>query len=236
MSKQHDRNARVNVIWTRDGMPNQLNGRVVQRDDELLEMRPDQGVRPEPGARCVVCVDAPERIKITARVRDSSEEIILLELGRSHHSRRYYPRVDTVESFMYRLAEPVAVAGLTPAQISLLRGWCAPATHHMNLSIDGLAFLSDIVLPMGARVQVKLRLSTDPGQDHLVEGEVVRSSPEDGWERELPHRVALHLSAMSPETHQALLEYVLHCQQQDLEHLEPRGERSVSTELMATMT
>jgi len=212
------------IIWTDNGIPHELCGEVTEVSEGALHIRvPDDIALPVSGQRCVLLSSNLTDDKRTARVETVHDGGVSLTLGRSHSSRRYYPRVDTPASFVYRLITlGESARGLSKRQQAVMKGWTRPAALQMNLSIDGLAFMSVVSVPSGSRIQLKLMLPGSSSKDISLVGEVVRSNLETLEDGEEYHHVAVHVPQLPPKTHEALVAYTLYFQDEFIGTLEQR--------------
>jgi len=143
--------------------------------------------------------------------------------------RRYYPRADASLAMAYRAID-LGVEGkkMSVNQGRALKSWWKPSSPIINVSNDGLSFVSTVRLPVGVRVQVRLRFP-DSATEHTLVGDVVRSSleqsrqqdSEPGAETEEAYRIAVHLVTVPKETREALDRYMRLWLDEELASLQP---------------
>lgn len=232
----------VVLIWMRDHLPQECKGWLTTAGSEHVCVVPGPGQQlPSPGTSVVVCLDDADKTKWVGSVQTASSDQIEVALsGIQPRFRRYYPRVDMQLAMAWRILDMGPKASeFSKNQTRALKAWWRPASPMVNLSNDGLSFLSAPHLPVGARVQVKLRLPNEQ-EEHALVAEVVRSARErvpaallgtahassEAHEDEEFSRIALHFPTIPAGAREAISRYMLDWQEQVLEALVPATEVS----------
>ena len=225
------------LVWMVDGQPKECKGWLAQISSDQITMVPAPNeTLPEAQTSVVVCIEDVDRTKWIGTVLTTSYDAIQVALADVQpRFRRYYPRADTLVAMAWRVLDLGPKAGdFSKNQIRALKQWWRPASALVNLSNDGLSFLSSPHLPMGARVQVKLRLSQEQ-EEHSLVAEVVRSARElvpgsvlsaadssgEVHEDEEFSRIALHFPSIPAGTREAISRYMQTWQEDILETLAP---------------
>lgn len=214
---------RASLIWIEEETPHQVSGGFLRDDDLHGHFFPDSPSDTLPEhISVVVCLEDTEKSKLMATVTDQQDGSWSLAFRKDQPIlRRYYPRADAALAMAFRALD-LGAAGkeMSGNQVRTLKSWWKPASSVVNVSNDGLGFASTVKLPVGARVQVRLRFP-DESTEHSVVGDVVRSVPETGPGGEEHSRLAVHLINVSPETRDALDRYMRLWLDEELENLHP---------------
>lgn len=217
------------VVWIEHETPHQVLGSFFRQAEGLGAFVP-QTTLEEPHQHApaqssvVICLEDAERTKLMANVQDSAGETWQLTLRKDQPIlRRYYPRADASLAMAYRALD-LGVEGkqMSHNQARALKSWWKPSSPVINVSNDGLSFVSTVRLPVGARMQVRLRFP-DSATEHTLVGDVVRSTlevapppeqtnpeapTEAATELEAAYRIAIHLVTVQKDTRDALDKYM----------------------------
>lgn len=230
------------LVWMVDGHPKECKGWLAQLTANQVKMVPAPNeTLPDAQTPVVVCIEDADKTKWIGTVEDASFDAIQVSLaGIQPRFRRYYPRADTMVAMAWRVLDLGPQGSeFSKNQVRALKQWWRPASTLVNLSNDGLSFLSAPHLPVGARVQVKLRLSQEQ-EEHSLVAEVVRSAREmvpgsvltaadssgEVHEDEEFSRIALHFPSIPAGTREAISRYMQTWQEDLLETLTPASKLS----------
>lgn len=216
------------LVWFLNDQPQELQGTYTGTHEQGGLFQPNSlpnGAGDGPAdARLVLCLEDEARSKLLADCVRNADGSYAVSFRREQPIlRRYYPRADAALALGYRAIELGAEAeGFSQNQIRALKAWWKPSSSVVNISNDGISFVSTVRMPMGSRLQLRLRFP-DGTTEYALAGKVVRSVPEAGPEGEEYHRLAVHFDHMSRDAKDAIDRYMKLWLDEAIDGLQPNA-------------